>query len=221
MRGSIRIGERELYRFGNVLLLALIALFGAGRFLGVENPGGWHVLVVLTVLLFLLAVHFLSGQKKWFFLLAVFICFGFVATAIGIKQTGSFLRSYMQWLAGSEGVPIAEEAQAAWRARLYWYGLLQTGLITIVCYLLQLLLEQFPAVKNGFAGGLPFDTDGTGASGYGSFDGLSGDGSDGRNRKPLEQGKKTQPESLFDLDLSFFGRVCFAAFFHACAKGTL
>ena len=151
MRGSIRIGERKLYRFGNVLLLALIALFGTGRFLGVENPGGWHVLVVLMVLLFLLAVHFLSGQKKWFFLLAVFICFGFMATAIGIKQTGAFLRSYMQWLAGSEGVPIAEEAQAAWRARLYWYGLLQTGLITIVCYLLQLLLEQFPAVKNGFA----------------------------------------------------------------------
>ena len=98
MRGSIRIGERELYRFGNVLLLTLAALFGAGRFLGVENPGGWHVLVVLMVLLFLLAVHFLSGQKKWFFLLAVFICFGFVATAIGIKQTGSFLRSYMQYI---------------------------------------------------------------------------------------------------------------------------
>ncbi len=160
MGGNIRLKEGELYRFGNALLLALLVLFGAGELLGVEQPGVWHMLIVLGVLLLLLAANFLSGRKKWFFLLSVLICAGMVVVTVGIKNVAFFLQAYLRWLVGGDRSVIGGEESlltelhqenGAVKSFLKGYGLLQTAWITAVCYFLQMLLERVPVLKKGLA----------------------------------------------------------------------
>lgn len=142
MENRFLLWEKELYRTIYTMLLVCVTLFGAGKYLGVASPGRVHVIIaVVFIALLILMEHF--GLKGKLFGLLGFLGVGVAAiTVVGPEETAGFLASYGKWLLGmpgwqQDGIPV--------------YEMLQVVFLTLLCYLLQLVLEKDFRCKVAFS----------------------------------------------------------------------
>ncbi len=142
MKEWLRSNEKAVCRVLNVSLLVCMVLFGAEGFLGMGDVGRQHLLTALAVLGLLAGMNFMTARGRILCLAAVliFLCIG--VGAAGLEDSLAFLRSFFPWFMGGGAVP--EE----WRLG---YGLLQTGIIVVICYLVQVLSERVHLLKIGLA----------------------------------------------------------------------
>ncbi|MCM1212962.1 MAG: DUF3488 and transglutaminase-like domain-containing protein [Lachnospiraceae bacterium] len=137
--GSHGLQEKAAYRAVNACLLVCMALSGTGRFPGIGEPGAVHFAAAFVVLGVLTAVNGMTVRGKALCLTALFLMLGVLA---GFTGGMDFWRSFLPWLAGQGA------ATQGWEM---WYGMLQTGLLAVGCYLAQILFEKIPALKAGTA----------------------------------------------------------------------
>ncbi len=142
MKKGFRLQEKVLYGMVNALLLLGICLFGIGRTFGIAIPTIWHALVGTVVLMALTAFGCMEIKGRLLSFVGMLGCLGTVIIVAGAEISVAFLRSYGNWLLGI--TPWQQE----WLAG---YEILQSVLIALICYLLQLVLGKDFRVKTAVA----------------------------------------------------------------------
>lgn len=143
MTDGLRLGEKGIYRLANAGLLAGVALFGGVRFLGIGDLTAWLVLEAVVILGLLAGINFLPLRGKLFCLSMAALGVGLAVSVTGAEESLLFLRGYFSWLIGGTG-----EEYGQWAGG---YALLQTAIIVVLCYLLQIILEKVSCIKPFFA----------------------------------------------------------------------
>lgn len=128
-----RLEKNALWRLANVILLAGIGLSCGGSVLRISSPGPVHVLATLAVIFLLTLPGNMTLRGRLVVLAGILLLLLGAGFAVGIKSCFSFLRSYAQWAGGSP-LPDGEGAAV--------YELLQVILLSLSCYLLQMLVEK-------------------------------------------------------------------------------
>ena len=130
------------YRAFYVLLLCGICLTGFGDFLGIHEVGGWNAVVVLMVLGALLAITCcrLRGKVAGFLLLIVTILL--LPVMCGVDKPAEFWQNYANWMLKKED--FAKEWVGG-------YGLVQSILVVLGCYIFEICMEKIPILKDGSA----------------------------------------------------------------------
>ncbi|MDE6639486.1 MAG: DUF3488 and transglutaminase-like domain-containing protein [Acetatifactor sp.] len=141
MNRGFHFNEKAAYRVLNACLLACIVLFGAERFLGIGEPKGMHVAVVLAVPGVLAGINYMTARGR-IICLAVLLIILCAAMAAGSGGSVAFWQSFFPWLLGRGSAP------GEWELG---YGLLQTAMLAGGCYLLQILFEKVSLLKDGAA----------------------------------------------------------------------
>ena len=126
------------YRLLYTCVLVCIVLTGAGGFLGITEVAWIHILTAAVMIMLCLGIQLLTvkGRMVCGGLAAVFLAV--IAASAGIWRCGMFLSSWAQWAAGENG--WIEE----WEP---FYEVLQVGIIALVSYLVQFVLEKFIVIK--------------------------------------------------------------------------
>lgn len=142
MKRWIHSHEKTLYRAVNAGLLICIVLLGAESCLGIDRPGMQHFIVAFAVLGMLTVMNGITGRSRIICLavLLILLCTGIAADPAGSL---AFCRTFLPWLTGREKAP-QEWVQV--------YALLQTAMLSAVCYLVQVLFDRLPFLKVGIAG---------------------------------------------------------------------
>lgn len=138
MRGESAFWEKGIYRLTNAGLLAGMALFGGERFLGIGSMSAPLVMEAILVLGLLFGINFLPIRGKFVCLCGAASGVGVALSAAGVQTSLLFLRGYFPWLVGNGG------GYEAWADG---YGFLQTAIIVVLCYLLQIVFEKLPQMK--------------------------------------------------------------------------
>ena len=134
--------EKKIYRMINALLLACAVLFGGSRFLGAGELTPAHLAAALAVLGLWAAMTSAGARGRILCLFAALACLCTVMISVGGNTFLSFFRGYFPWLMGGGA---GEEEWAL------WYELVQTGILTGLCCLPQVLYEKIPLLKAGTA----------------------------------------------------------------------
>ncbi len=144
MKEWISSHGKALYRAANACLLACMVLFGAGRFLGIDGFRALHLITALAVLGILAWMNDMTVRGRIICLSAILLllCAGIAAGPAG---RWDFWRPFFFWLVGRGPAP-REWALA--------YGLMQTAVVAVVCFLVQVLFERLPMLKAVAAGTL-------------------------------------------------------------------
>lgn len=141
MKKWLRSNEKAVYRItGAAILTGAVLLCGEG-FLGIGGLDSLHLAAAAAALVLAAGLNYMGMRGRILCLAAVLLSAVIHAAAAGTEKSAAFLNSFFPWLAGGES---PEE----WRRA---YGLLQTGMLTGMCYLLQILFEKVPALKRAFA----------------------------------------------------------------------
>lgn len=142
MKRWIHSHEKTLYRAVNAGLLICIVLLGAESSLGINRPGMQHFIVAFVVLCILTGMNGITVRSRMICpaVLLILLCAGMAADPAGSL---AFWRTFLLWLA-EKGKAPREWAQV--------YALLQTAMLTAVCYLVQVLFDRLPFLKVGAAG---------------------------------------------------------------------
>lgn len=130
------------YRVLMTLVLYTMTVGMTGKWLEVENPGVLHGIVALWAALLLTVISMGKFYQK---MLSIFILVLSAFVMIPLMETAGFVdfyRSYFTWLEGGAGF------RKEW---LLSYELLQIFLLTIVCFIVQLVLEKNRKLKGGAA----------------------------------------------------------------------
>lgn len=135
--------EKGIYRLANAGLLAGVALFGGGRFLGIGDLTVWLALGAAVILALLAGINFLPLRGKLFCLSVAVLGVGMAVSVAGVRESLLFLRHYFSWLVAGTG-----EEYGQWAGG---YALLQTAIIAALCYFIQILLEKVSGIKPFFA----------------------------------------------------------------------
>ncbi|HOO26933.1 MAG TPA: transglutaminase-like domain-containing protein [Lachnospiraceae bacterium] len=133
-----------IYRFFYAVLLFGIALSGFSGYFLIYKPNYRHVLAGVTVFFLLLMWNDTGLRGR---LLTILLVLAVLAAAVVFftpARTGEFLAGYFRWL-------FAGEKQEA--DRLAAYGILQTVLLSVGCYLLEVFSEHFKKVRYAAAAG--------------------------------------------------------------------
>lgn len=148
---NLHWNEKKIYRMLNALLFICAVLFGGGRFLGAGEPTLAHLGTAFALLGFWAVMICAGVRGRILCLFAMLACLGMAVVSAGGDSFLSFCRGYFPWLMGGG---VREEEWAL------WYELLQTGILTLICCLLQRLYEKIPRLKAGtallFLAGLAF-----------------------------------------------------------------
>lgn len=143
MAAGFRFGEKGIYRLANAGLLTGVALFGGGRFLGIGDLTVWLALGAGVILGLLAGINFLPLRGKFFCLSVAALGVGMAVSVAGARESFLFLRHYFTWLAAGTG-----EEYGQWAGG---YALLQTAIIAVLCYFIQIFLEKIAGIKPFFA----------------------------------------------------------------------
>lgn len=138
MTEGLRFWENGIYRLANAGLLAGVALFGGERFLGIGNMTTPLVIEALVILGLLAGINFLPLRGKFICLSAAALGVGMAVSAAGVQESLQFLRGYFPWLMGTG------EGYGEWAAG---YAFLQTAVVVIPCYFLQIIFEKLFRIK--------------------------------------------------------------------------
>jgi len=133
--------EKGIYRLANAGLLTGVVLFGGEGFLGTGDMNASLAAEAVMVLVLLAGLNFLPLRGKFFCLSAAALGVGAAVTTAGVQEAFLFLRSYFPWLMGNGGY---EE----WAPG---YAFLQTAVIALLCYLIQMCFEKMARLKLLFA----------------------------------------------------------------------
>lgn len=142
MAEGLNFREKGIYRLANAGLLAGVALFGGEQLLGIGSLTVWLVTEAVVTLGLLAGINFLPLRGKFFCLSAAALGVVMAVSAAGAQESLLFLRSYFPWLMGTG------EGYEQWAEG---YAFLQTAIIVILCYLLQIILEKVSHMKTFFA----------------------------------------------------------------------
>ena len=129
--------EKGIYRLAGAGILAGAVLFCGERFLGIGRMDIFLAIEAAAILGLLFGINFLPLRGKFFCLWTAVLGMGAAVWAAGAEEAFLFLRSYFSWLAGT-GV-YGEWARA--------YAFLQTAVITVFCYLIQIGFEKIRSLK--------------------------------------------------------------------------
>ena len=132
------VWEKGIYRLANAGLLAGVTLFGGAHVLGIGDLTAWLVAEAAVILGLLAGINFFPLRGKFICLSAAALGVGAAVSAAGAQESLLFLRSYFPWLMGSG------EGYGPWAMG---YAFLQTAILVILCYLLQILTEKAARVK--------------------------------------------------------------------------
>jgi hypothetical protein len=138
----LRQSENAIYRILNAAVLTLICLFLPESFLGIKVVDWRNIAVMTAVLIFFTGINFFRARGRFVFLLTALLCVGVSYASVGMDTFLEFLRTYLEWCEGNRIV------------RTEWLSgcqLLQTAVITAVCYLFQVILEKFRLLRIGVA----------------------------------------------------------------------
>lgn len=142
MNIRFRLEEMGLYRMVNTAFLVCIALFGAGKYFGIAHPGMLHILTAFVVVLILTVFYYVSAKGRIFCGLGVVGCLSATVLVVGGENCVRFLMSYGNWLLNRPGW------QKEW---VQGYTVMQTLLLVLICYLLQMVLEKDFRIKLALA----------------------------------------------------------------------
>lgn len=137
--------KRQIYRMVNAALLAYMGLFCVGNYLGISSPG---LIPILAIAIGAAALTLFAGANVKERIIGALSAAGCLCAAVfilGFSDSIHFLVSYGNWLF-SMGM-----WQEEW---LTGYEILQTLLLTLVCFLLELLLEKDLRIKAAAAIGI-------------------------------------------------------------------
>lgn len=138
MKTGWHLQEKSGYRLLYTCVLAFIVLAGAGRFLGIARVSAIHILTVAAVLALCAVVQRLTAKGRIVCAALSTVFFTVIAASAGIRQCVIFLSSWMQWMIGKSG--WAEDWELL-------YEVLQIGIISLVCYFVQFVLERYIVLK--------------------------------------------------------------------------
>ena len=130
------------YRVLMTLLVVVTALGLAGRYLGMEKLTITHWALAFLVSLLLTLVSLGKIYLKLLSLLVLVISTVVMIPMLEMAEIGSFYDNYVLWMNRKSGF------QEEWRLG---YELIQMVGITLVCYILQLILEKKLRLKLGTA----------------------------------------------------------------------
>ncbi len=127
-----RLGEKDLYRIVNIVLLTGIGLFGAGSYLGIAAPGSLHIVAASAAMLMLAFISYLSARGK------VLCLLGATVVVAGLEKSIHFIASYIHWLMN----------RPSWQEEwVKGYELIQVFWLVLFCYLLQILIDKDFRIK--------------------------------------------------------------------------
>lgn len=131
-----------LFRIFHVALLVCILIEVCGSVFGVPNAGIWHWMIVFSGVCVFAFLNYGRARSRLICSIMIVVCLLVGLLFIGTEQMREFLGSYFDWLMGREG----------WNTEwLREYELVQTLLITICCYLFQMLAERYGVLRIGVA----------------------------------------------------------------------
>ena len=143
MDNRFPLWEKALYRAVNTVFLVSIAIFVAGRYLGIVSTNIVHGIIAMIVLIGLTAIGNCSKKGKLFSILCLVGIGISVIIVIGMEHILRFLFSYGRWFIG----------KGTWEKEwLIGYELMQVVWIVLLCYGLQVLLEKIFTIKLVIAG---------------------------------------------------------------------
>lgn len=145
MNTRFRLQEKDIYRLVHTAVIICIALFCLGSFFGVHSLTPLHFLAAFGILALFISITLLSMRGRFLCLSSLAILLLVAVLTVGAETSLSFLRSYIWWLLGRNGYT------ADW---IMGYELVQTLLISAICYLLQMFLEKYLFLKGILAGAL-------------------------------------------------------------------
>lgn len=122
-----------IYRAFYVVLMLCIAVLGFGKQLGLVEITARDVCWMCTLLAGLLGLSFCRVRGKLLGGILAVLLFCLIPMLVGVEQAGEFWLHYGNWLIGGNSW------ETAWYAG---YELVQCGVIVIVGYLLQALMER-------------------------------------------------------------------------------
>lgn len=130
--------EKSLYRMLNTLLLALIMILGAGRYVGLANCTWFHV--ILSVFVIGLLVCFFFVRLKGKLIMAMSVLGSILAGVMmhGWTRSIDFVVTYIKWLFGTADILVEQQKHIE---------TLQVILISVIAFLIQLLVERFLKLK--------------------------------------------------------------------------
>lgn len=136
------VHEKMIYRVMNAAVLACIGLFALGPVFGIGMVSRSHILVLCGMLSLLVGINFLPARGKLLCLFVTISCLIVILAIAGLELSVAFLKDYPGWCMGYGA------KQAEW---INLYRLMQTAVIVIAAYFVQILLEKWNALKVGLA----------------------------------------------------------------------
>lgn len=130
---GIRLNVKSLWRTVNAGFLAGIGILGGGNFLGINAPGIMHILSAFALLVIITLASCAPRRIRVAGAVVLTVSLAGAGFAIGIQELLLIVRDYFSWLAG------AAAGQPDW---VKGYEILQTFLLTVACYLLEIILEK-------------------------------------------------------------------------------
>ncbi len=130
------------YRVFMSMLVLVIAVAMAGSWLGLEKPTMIHWIMGLWVVFLLTIVSLGKLYQKMLSILVLVVSTLVMIPLMEMAGIFTFYDSYFLWFGGKEGF------QEEW---LLSYELIQIAWITLVCYIIQMILEKNLKLKLGTA----------------------------------------------------------------------
>lgn len=125
--------SKGLWRLVNIAILTAIGLFGGSGFLGISSLKPVHILTALAVIFLLMLLGNMTARGRLLGFAGILLILFCAGAAAGFRTCLSFLQSYFHWLTGS----------FLWdQEYLTGYEIMQTILLSLICYLLQLFTEK-------------------------------------------------------------------------------
>lgn len=130
--------EKNLYRVINTLLMAAICILGAGRYIGLAECTVYHVVICILVTGVLAVFCFVKLKGKLIMAASLTGCLIVLVMLAGWSESIAFVITYGNWLVGNVDMPL--EWQGSIEA-------LQVTGVSLLCFLLQLVVEKLFGVK--------------------------------------------------------------------------
>ena len=138
MKTVLRSNEKAVYRMLNAGVLAGAVLLGGQRYLGTGELGVGHMFTALIVLAVSSGLNFMAARGRNLCLAGLSVLFVTGVSVAGAEDSIAFIGGFFPWLIGRGA------ASEAWSLG---YGLVQTGFLTGMCYLVQMLFEKLQTLK--------------------------------------------------------------------------
>lgn len=141
----MKLVQENLQRVISSMLLVLIVLLSVAEKMGVSTFSLFYVVGAGLIITGLAAFGAMKLRGRLATGLSVLICIGIVVGVIGVEQAAEFAAGYVAWLMGTP------TENALWAEG---FAVLQVVLLSVICFLFQLLSEKLIWLERIVAGAL-------------------------------------------------------------------